>query len=259
MRRTALHPLHLRWGGHLVPFAGWEMPLYYSGILEEHRAVRSSVGLFDVSHMGLIGVRGRSALELLARRTTANIARLAPGQCRYSFWLDNEGKIFDDLLVSRIDDGTPEEPEFLVVPNAAHADRIVELLQQHRKPDVSLLRLNPLASLLAVQGPKSREVLERGFGWRLEAIPFYQARRFPLDTRATTPSEPMVGMSLPGDLDKWALVSRTGYTGELGYEILVDSTRAPAIVERLRESGAVPCGLGARDTLRLEKGYLLSG
>jgi glycine cleavage system T protein (aminomethyltransferase) len=259
LQRTVLHAYHQAAGAHFVPFAGWEMPLYYSGILEEHRAVRSRVGWFDVSHMGLLVVAGASAPALLSRRTTANIARLSPGQCRYTFWLDSDGKILDDLLITRLDPGTEGVPSYLVVPNAARADRIVELLRQQRKPDLSVTRLNGEAALIAVQGPASRELLDRATGWRLERIPFYQARRLPAHPRPEEPSEPEVGIALPADLRHATLVSRTGYTGELGYELLVEAAQAGPLVERLTALGAMRCGLGARDTLRLEKGYLLSG
>jgi aminomethyltransferase len=258
LRRTALYDFHLRHGAHIVPFAGWEMPLYYTGIIAEHHAVRTGVGLFDVSHMGLLTVEGGRAAALLSRRTTANIEAEVPSQVHYTFLLEATGAIVDDLLITRIDAGTELVRAFLAVPNAGRADEIEQILRQHRAPDTTITRWNPRLALLAVQGPGSRALLERTFGWELAELTFYHARRFSLDS-AGTERAGHVGMSIPGDLDGATLVSRTGYTGELGYELLVRAEVADALAERLVGAGAVPVGLGARDTLRLEKGYLLSG
>jgi len=258
IRRTALHPFHARHGAHFVPFNGWEMPLYYTSILAEHRAVRSAVGLFDVSHMGLLTVEGGRAAALLARRTTANIEAEEPSRIHYTFLLDANGGIVDDLLIGRTDSGAELTRSFLVVPNAGRADEIEEILRQHRAPDTTIVRWNPRLSLLAVQGPASRGVLERLFGWQLGELGFYRARRFPL-RGGESERAGRIGLAIPADLADGALVSRTGYTGELGYELLIRSEDADALAERLVGAGVVPCGLGARDTLRLEKGYLLSG
>ena len=254
LRRTALHPFHLARGAHLVPFAGWEMPLYYTGILAEHRAVRTGVGLFDVSHMGVVTVDGASAPGLLSRRTTANVGRLIPGQVKYTFALESTGHIIDDLLTSRLDDGGDSGPRFLVVPNAAHAAEVTEIFRQHRRPDTRIALWNPKVAILAVQGPRAPALLRELYGWELDPIPFYHARYFS-DGKA----EGRVGAAIPDDLVHGILVSRTGYTGERGFELFVDAGRAVAEAERLVAAGAVPAGLGARDTLRLEKGYLLSG
>jgi len=258
LRRTALYDFHVRHGAHLVPFNGWEMPLYYSSILAEHHAVREGVGLFDVAHMGLLTVEGARAAALLSRRTTANVEAEAPGQVRYTFLLEATGAIVDDLLITRTDTGAELERAFLVVPNAGRADEIEEILRQHRTPDTTITRWNPRLALLAVQGPGSRALLERLFGWELADLPFYHARRFPLDDAGVERSG-RLGLKVPSDLDGGVGVSRTGYTGELGYELLVRAEAADALAERLVSAGAVPTGLGARDTLRLEKGYLLSG
>ena len=258
LRRTALIDFHRRHGAHLVPFAGWEMPLYYTGILPEHRAVRSGVGLFDVSHMGILTVEGGHAAELLARRTTANAASLVPGQVRYTFLLEATGCIVDDLLISRIDRGEELTRSFLTVPNASRADEVEEILRQHRAPDTKIARWNGPVALLAVQGPKSRELLEREFGWDLSQLAFYHLAFFP-GHRGRGERSGVLGLPFPAALTESILVSRTGYTGELGYELFVRSETADALAERFVAAGAVPIGLGARDTLRLEKGYLLSG
>ncbi|HEY6238090.1 MAG TPA: hypothetical protein VIZ68_02755, partial [Thermoplasmata archaeon] len=174
----------------MVPFAGWEMPLYYESILAEHEAVRTRAGLFDVSHMGILTVVGGHAADLLSRRTTANVGRLEPGQCRYSFLLDPTGAITDDLLITRIDDGLHDERAYLVVPNAAHAPYVYDLLRSHRRPDTVVARLNGAVAILAVQGPAAKAILEGVFGWQLGALKFYTARWFP---RAPTPGSAAEG------------------------------------------------------------------
>jgi glycine cleavage system T protein (aminomethyltransferase) len=258
LRRTALYEFHRRHGGHMVPFAGWEMPLYYSSILAEHRAVREGVGVFDVSHMGLLTVEGAHAADLLGRRTTANVAALVPEQVRYTFLLEATGFIVDDLLISRVDTGEELTRSFVVVPNASRADEIEEILRQHRGPDTTIGRWNGPVALLAIQGPSSRTVLESLYPWDLSGLPFYHARFFPKKDGAG-PRTGRLGLRVPDALDESLLVSRTGYTGELGYEVFVPAKEADAFAERLLAAGVVPVGLGARDTLRLEKGYLLSG
>jgi aminomethyltransferase len=259
LRRTALYPFHIAHGAHMVPFAGWEMPLYYDGILAEHRAVRTGVGLFDVSHMGVMTVLGASSAALLARRTTCNVPRLVPGQCRYTFLLDATGAIIDDLLITRLDAGTTPEPGFLAVPNAATAPMVFDLLRSHRLPDTTLALHNPDVSILAVQGPKARTTLEGLFGWDLGGLKFYHARSFPSGGPEARGAQGELGAAALPDLATHHWVSRTGYTGEAGYEVFVRADDAVPLAERLLAAGVVPIGLGARDTLRLEKGYLLSG
>jgi aminomethyltransferase len=258
LRQTPLAAFHVRHGGHLVPFAGWQMPLYYTSILAEHHAVRQGVGLFDVSHMGVISATGGHAGELLARRTTADVEHLTPGQVRYTFLLQASGGIVDDLLVSRLDDESTLAREFLAVPNAGRADEVEEILRQHRLPDTTLVRWNGKTAMLAVQGPRSRDLLERTFGWDLAKLGFYRTAWFPSQPtpeRATG----QLGLRFAEALVEHHLVSRTGYTGERGYEVVLRAEEGEAVAERLVAGGAVPCGLAARDTLRLEQGFLLSG
>jgi glycine cleavage system T protein (aminomethyltransferase) len=258
LRQSPLGPFARRHGGHLVPFAGWEMPLYFSSILAEHRAVREGVGMFDVSHMGMITFTGAHAPELLARRTTSNVPRLVPGQVRYTFLLQMNGGIVDDLLISRLDDGSDLRRHYLAVPNASRADEIEEIFRQHRGPDTSIARWNGKVAILAVQGPKSRQVLEATFGWDLSGLAFYHVASFPAERGQGDPKGHL-GVTFPENLAQEVLVSRTGYTGERGYELFLPADRADQVAERLLSAGVVPCGLGARDTLRLEQGYLLSG
>jgi aminomethyltransferase len=256
LRHTPLDAFHRSHGAHMVPFAGWEMPLYYASIMEEHAAVRTGVGLFDVSHMGILTVSGEHSIDLLSRRTTTNAAKMLSGQVRYGFWLNSEGHILDDLLLTRLDEPGQGPPRFLVVPNASRADRIFDLLQEHRLPDTAVRRHNGNVAILAVQGPKSRELLEGMFGWTLAGMKFYNARAFPA---TSGPSSGRLGGQFPELLGSEIQVSRTGYTGELGYELFVSAERAPKVAAEIVHRGAKPIGLGARDTLRLEKGYLLSG
>ncbi|MCI4347481.1 MAG: glycine cleavage system aminomethyltransferase GcvT [Thermoplasmata archaeon] len=261
LRQTPLDAFHRRHHGQMVPFAGWEMPLHYGSIVDEHRAVRTSVGFFDVSHMGILSVRGGTAPALLSRRTTANVSNIAPGQCRYTFLLDAFGEIIDDLILTRVDEGGGEAPPaFVVVPNAARAAKIRNLLQEHRKPDTVVGWHNDAVAILAVQGPESRASLERLFGWSLGGLSPFHAGYFgwPSGSAGGTVGR-LLDDPFPGPLVGHALVSRTGYTGELGYELFVKGAVADEIAERLVAGGARPCGLGARDTLRLEKGFLLSG
>jgi aminomethyltransferase len=235
------------------------MPLYYQGIKAEHEAVRTSAGVFDVSHMGIFTAVGGTAGPLLARRTTANVPELKPGHCRYTFLLNYAGAIVDDLLVTRTDDAGEAPPVYLVVPNAGQADRIFTLLSQHRKPDVRLERWNHRAAILAVQGPRSASILEEEFGWQLGGLKFYEGRRFLLSGRKSGSEAGTLGWLPPTDLEHSVWVSRSGYTGELGFEVFVGAEHAVDCFDRLLARGVVPCGLGARDTLRLEKGFLLSG
>ncbi|MCI4356391.1 MAG: glycine cleavage system aminomethyltransferase GcvT [Thermoplasmata archaeon] len=259
LRQSPLAEFHRAHGGHMVPFAGWEMPLYFSGPLAEHAAVRHQVGVFDVSHMGILTVDGGDAPALLSRRTTADIARLAPGRCKYTFVLDSTGAIADDLLITRLDEGDPGGPRFVVVPNAATSARIVELLRQHRRPNTHIAAHNGKVAILAVQGPGSAALLSKVFGWSLDALSVYRARWFPAEPGGPGPGEGILGPEFPADLTDRILVSRTGYTGEAGFELFVAASRAVAVAEALVAAGALPAGLAARDSLRLEKGFLLSG
>ncbi len=185
-------------------------------------------------------------------------SRCRPGRSRYTFFLEAGGAIVDDLLISRLDAGTDLVREFLAVPNASHADEIDEILRQHRAPDTTIGRWNGKVAILAVQGPRARPLLERMFGWELGGLGFYRTAAFP-EPPGTGDPKGRLGVSLPKDLLHEILVSRTGYTGERGYELFVRAEAAEAVAERLVAAGALPCGLGARDTLRLEQGYLLSG
>ncbi len=242
LRRTPLHEEHARLGAKLVPFGGFAMPVQYSdGIQAEHRRVRSSVGVFDVSHMGEFRVRGREAEELVARATTNDPTSLTPGeQAQYSTMCRQDGGIVDDLVVYRLG---PED--FRLVVNAANVDKDFEHLERLAGDfDAELEDESGEVALIAVQGPRAQEVVQRLTDEELDSVGFY---RF-------TEGE-VAGVR--------GVISRTGYTGEDGFELYVPAGEAPgvwrAVLDAGEPAGAGPAGLGARDTLRLEMGYALYG
>ncbi len=236
LKRTPLYESHLAAGAKLVPFAGWEMPVSYQGILAEHRVVREAAGLFDVSHMGRFRLTGAHAGDALDYLVTGRAGALDEGRWIYTLLLNPEGTVLDDLLVG-LHDG-----EFLLVVNAANREADFGHLAKVASgfDGLSLDDESERIALLAIQGPRSREMLEPLLETDLSQLKFYR----------------MTPVNWQGDD---LLVSRTGYTGELGYEVFVPADRAAQLWSGLLEAGAAPCGLGARDTLRLEMGYPLYG
>jgi aminomethyltransferase len=240
LRRTPLFDEHRALGGRMVPFAGWEMPVQYpSGITAEHQAVRRAAGLFDVSHMGELEVHGERALEFVQYVTTNDVSRLELGQAQYSTLLNEDGAILDDLLVYRL----PEH--LLLVVNGSNKDRDLEWIRGFAGPfGVEVRDRTDEIALLALQGPKAASILARLTDHPLEEIRYY---RFA--------SGKVNGTE--------AIISRTGYTGEDGFELYLSAGEAPALWRRLLEvgggDGLLPAGLGARDSLRLEMGYALYG
>jgi aminomethyltransferase len=260
LRETPLKACHEESRAHLVPFHGWRMPLYYepTGILAEHAAVRRGAGMFDVSHMGILVLSGEGSAQLLSRRTPARIDRLEPGQCRYTVFLRSDGTILDDAIISRLPGPTDRET-FLVVPNAGMTPRLLEVLLQHRPRHVRIDRLNGSVAILAVQGPRSPEILSGVTGWDLSGLRSYRGALFPFTAGAIPGPGGSADPTGPDLFRDRAWVSRTGYTGEMGFEVFLEGTRAEFLWRSLQRAGVVPCGLGARDTLRMEMGYLLSG
>ena len=240
LKRTPLYDVHLASGARMVPFGGWEMPVQYTGILEEHRAVRTRAGLFDVSHMGEIDLVGAGAIALAQRLLTNDVGRLSPGQALYSPMCTPEGGIIDDLLVYRMSD-----THVMLVVNAANAEEDLAWVRAHAGAEVRVTDRSAEIALLALQGPRAQEILQRLVSTPLDALRYYWFR----------PDVQVAG--------RRAIVSRTGYTGEDGFEIYLDARDAVhlwgAILEAGRGAGLLPAGLGARDTLRLEAGYLLHG
>lgn len=223
----------------MVPFAGWEMPVQFGGIVDEHRAVRERAGLFDVSHMGEIRLRGSGALGSLQRLTVNDASVLEAGRAQYTAMTNETGGILDDLLVYRLG-----EEDWLMVVNAACRDKDVAWVHEHAGPDTDVRDESDEWAQLAVQGPAAAEMLSDLVGPDVEEIGYYRFVRTEIDGAA-------------------AIVSRTGYTGEDGFEIYLApdaaASFADAVMEAGDEHGIVPAGLGARDTLRLEAGMLLYG
>ncbi len=240
-RRTPLHAEHAAAGARLVPFAGWELPLFFGGILREHRAVRERAGLFDVSHMGRLEVTGPGAAATLERLLTAEVGGLAPGRARYALLCSPAGGVLDDLIAYRLG-----ADRFLLVVNAANMDRDRRWIAEHAAPGTAVTDQTADTALLALQGPRAVRVLARasGAGERWEGL-----GRF--------------GVAEGRVAGAPALAARTGYTGEDGFEIMVAASAARPVWRRLleagREDGLEPAGLGARDTLRLEAGLPLYG
>lgn len=247
MRRTPLYEEHLASGARMVDFAGWEMPIQYQGIIDEHLAIRSRAGIFDVSHMGDVLISGPNAKDLLLRLLTNDISKLPVWKALYSHILNERGKIIDDTIVYRLG-----EEEYLLIPNAATTDRVVEWIEEHRSSEV-VENISSRVACIALQGPMAVNILQRLTSEDVPSIYHFTCRFLDLGTKVS------------GDViwNGKALVARTGYTGEDGFEIMLDSSLAVEVWRKLlsagRQDGLVPAGLGARDTLRLEMGYLLSG
>jgi len=237
LRRTALYPQHLALGGRMVPFAGWEMPVQYKGIVEEHHAVRQRVGLFDVSHMGRLEVTGPDAASFLRSLVTYDIARLEVGKGHYGLVCQEDGGILDDVYVFRLAD-----ERFLVVVNSANADKIRDWAQRHlaRSLQATVEDRQAQTVMLALQGPDAQR---------------YLARLVPSLAEGLRPRR-CAEMSLAGVT---VFFSRTGYTGEDGIEIILPSAAGVILWQWFVEHGVQPCGLGARDSLRLEAALLLYG
>lgn len=241
LRRTPLHAVHVEMGARMVPFAGWDMPVQYTGIVDEHKAVRQSVGVFDISHMGQFIVSGPGAEVFLNRVLTNNVAKLQPGQGQYTLLLNGRGGVIDDLIAYRT-----SEREFYLVVNASRIDADWAHLESllTKEDDVLMANASDFTAGLAIQGPRAREVAAAVFGGA-SAYPEHNAI--------------LVSMTEQGPM--W--LCGTGYTGEEGFEFFMPLETAEAwfrkIVAAVKAAGGMPCGLGARDTLRLEMGYPLNG
>lgn len=240
LKRSPLHEKHVALGARMVPFAGWEMPVQYSGIVDEHKAVRGHAGVFDISHMGQFLVEGLDAEAFLNRALTNNVSELAPGEGHYTLLLNERGGVIDDLIVYRM-----SEREFFLVVNASKIDEDeVQLRSLGFGDGVEFRNISDLTGGLAVQGPKSREVFSAVFG-----------------AEATFPARNTIFVSMTGAGVLY--LCGTGYTGEEGFEFFAPSDTIgdwfDRLVQAARDAGGMPCALGARDTLRLEMGYPLNG
>jgi len=239
LQRTALNAAHRKMGAKMVDFGGWDMPLEYSGILAEHEAVRTRAGIFDVSHMGEIEIRGPRALELVQQVTCNNAAALKDGQAQYSGLMTDAGTFVDDLLVHRI-----SPTHYFLCVNAGNQVGDFEHIDAHNNAIASVENNGGRYSLLAIQGPKAAALLQRFTPVNLDAIQYYHFTF--------------------GEVNEvHCMIARTGYTGEDGFEIYFAPQHAERIWDDLIEAGSIegiiPCGLGARNTLRLEAGMCLYG
>ena len=240
LKRTAFYGIHRALGAKIVEFGGFEMPVQYTGIIEEHRRVRESVGLFDVSHMGEVEVRGKDALAFIQNITTNDASKLSAGGVQYSAMCYDDGGIVDDLLVYRMED------RFMLVINAANTEKDIAWMNRHVAGDMQLVDRSDEFSLLAVQGPKALLTLSALTKADIGSLPYYHFLRGEL-----------AGVDM--------VISRTGYTGELGFELYFPSDISTgagvwnAVLDAGAPYGIGPVGLGARDTLRLEMGYCLYG
>ncbi len=239
LKRTPLRDVHVKAGARMVPFGGWEMPVQYTGIVDEHRAVRRAVGLFDISHMGEFEVEGREALSIVQRLCTNDVSTLAVGQVQYSLLCYREGGIVDDLTLYRLDDD-----RFMLTVNAANIEKDWNWVTEHGRGEARWTNVSEETALLAVQGPRAESLVQRLADTDVTRVPYYHF------TRGAVAGVP-------------ALISRTGYTGEDGFELFIPASRAAslwhAILEAGHGDGIQPIGLGARDTLRLEMKFALYG
>jgi aminomethyltransferase len=240
MKRTKFYNVHEKLGAKIVEFAGFLMPVQYTSILNEHKAVRNTVGVFDVSHMGEVFISGDKALEFIQYLTINDASKLLPGRVQYSAMCYPDGGLIDDLLIYKLDNG-----KFMLVVNASNTEKDFNWMLQNNKFNVTIENKSDEYSLLAVQGPKSKAVLEKLCDKKLELeyYHFFEAKIACFDM----------------------IISRTGYTGELGYELYFKGDEKAAeeiwssIFEAGKEFDIQPIGLGARDTLRLEMGFCLYG
>ncbi|WP_430406916.1 glycine cleavage system aminomethyltransferase GcvT [Fluviicola sp.] len=240
MKNTALTQVHEALGAKMVPFAGFNMPVQYEGVIAEHETVRNAVGVFDVSHMGEFLLSGSDALDLIQRVTTNDASTLTIGRAQYSCLPNGKGGIVDDLIVYRI-----KEEEYLLVVNASNIEKDWNWISSHNTKNVSMRNLSDDYSLLAIQGPKAVEAMQSLTSVDLSAIKYYHFE-----------VGPFAGID-------HVIISATGYTGSGGFEIYCKNSEVKQVWDKVFEAGAAfgikPIGLAARDTLRLEMGFCLYG
>ncbi|MCK5306331.1 MAG: glycine cleavage system aminomethyltransferase GcvT [Candidatus Omnitrophica bacterium] len=236
LKTTPLHSQSEKLGAKFAPFGGWDMPISYSGIIDEHNWTRKSACLFDICHMGEFIISGAGAGDALNKIVTMNIEEIPVKACRYGFMLNENGGIIDDLIVYKIDNN-----KFMMVVNAATKDIDLTNLKKHLPEDISLEDISDKTAKIDLQGPLSRDILKEIISADIEKLTYYTFSYFDV-------------------LGENSIVSRTGYTGELGYEIYISAGKAVELWDTLLKDKRVkPGGLGARDTLRLEMSYPLYG
>lgn len=249
LQKTCLHAMHMAMDAKMAPFGGFDMPIEYDGIEVEHQAVRTGVGMFDVSHMGEVRISGADALRFVNRIFTNDVNLLADGQIAYGMLTNHRGGVVDDLLVYRV-----SATEFFLVINASNIDKdekwILSQMEEFNADDLTVDCESSLWSEIALQGPKAQEVIAELLpAVNPDEIPFYHFKQYVLDVQyedGETGEEPLI-------------VSRTGYTGEDGFEIYASDGLIQGLWDALLHLGVQPCGLGCRDTLRFEAGLPLYG
>jgi aminomethyltransferase len=235
MKQTSLHDRHLSHNAKMAPFAGFDMPIQYSGIVDEHMAVRKKAGVFDVSHMGNLFLSGKGAKAFLQKILTGNLDKYGPGMSFYSLMCTPNGGAVDDLFVYQLDDD-----RYMIIVNASNVEKDLDWLRAHAQDDVKVENLSDQYAILAVQGPAAAKILDDILEEKVSGMPPYT-----------------IASNSHGNVSFY--ISRTGYTGEDGFEISVKNEGAGPLWDALLAGGIKPCGLGARDTLRLEMGYTLYG
>ncbi|MBN8703525.1 MAG: glycine cleavage system aminomethyltransferase GcvT [Bacteroidetes bacterium] len=240
LKSTALEKKHISLGAKMVPFAGYNMPVSYTGLNDEHATVRNALGMFDVSHMGEFIIRGEKAFDLIQRVTSNDVAALTDGKAQYSCLPNETGGIVDDLLVYRIDAKT-----YMLVVNASNIEKDWNWIKKFNSDNVEMVNISEKTSLLAIQGPKAITALQKLTSINLSEIPYYSFKKGTFNGVENV------------------VISNTGYTGAGGFEIYFENQYAEkmwdAIIDAGKEFGIKPIGLGARDTLRLEMGFCLYG
>ena len=243
LQRTPLHSHCRESGGRMVPFAGWEMPVQFSGLIQEHKAVRERVGMFDISHMGVLRLEGPDPKSALQQLVPSDLHRIGPGEASYTVLLNNNGGIRDDLIVYDCGAIDAERGALVLVINAACADSDTAWIRQRMEPaGLTVTDIKDGGVLLALQGPEGIPLLEQLSGEDLSGLPRFGHRLLELS-----------------NLDKPVFTARTGYTGEDGVELLLTAEDGQTLWAQLLDRGVTPCGLGARDTLRLEAAMHLYG
>lgn len=236
LKKTPIFPLYEKYGAKTIDFGGWDLPVQFQGIKAEHEAVRTNAGLFDVSHMGEVTVKGAGSLDFLQKMLSNDISKLKPGKAQYNIMCYETGGVVDDLVVYMI-----AENDYLLVVNAANTDKDYEWLAEHATDDVNVQNVSLEYGQLALQGPNAEAVLAKLTDADLGALGFF----------GFADNVEVAGVR--------ALVSRSGYTGEDGFEIYTKAEDAPAVWEAILKEDVLPIGLGARDTLRFEANLALYG
>ncbi len=247
LNKTALYQDCLEQGARMVPFAGWEMPLQFSGLVKEHKAVREKAGVFDISHMGVLRLEGKNPKDALQQLVPTDLHRIGKGEACYTVLTNEAGGIIDDLIIYDLEDENSEYESLLLILNASCHTKDIHWLKKHLEPKNIYLKdakINQV--LLALQGPSSCELLEEFQCQSLKSLPRFGHKQIKLEGLGLKDSESI-------------FISRTGYTGEEGYEMLLPASAGKVFWTQLLSKGVIPCGLGARDTLRLEASMHLYG